>query len=126
MMHIIMFSSVCLFVSSVPGEDHIYTADSPAPLIMAIGFILSNIASSSIYTANLTLLTKSIATCTTSRGVLLGAEAFCNSCGVLLIDGLGGHIYDINKRNPFFIIITSEGLTILLCIGLALAKQLRI
>ena len=121
-----MIGSVGLFISSVPKEDHIYTADSPAPLTMAIGFILSNISATGVGTVNSTLLGKSISRATMSRGVLLAASAFCGSCGVLLIDGLGGHIYEHDKRNPFFIVLTSESITIILCIGLALARQLNV
>jgi len=126
LIHIIMIASLGLFVFSVPEENHIYTVDSPAPLSMGIGFIMSIISASSVGTVNSTLLGKAISSATLSRGVLLGASAFCGSCGVLMIDALGGHIYETDKRSPFFIVLTSEGLTILLIIGLALSRQLRI
>ena len=69
-----------------------------------------------------TLLSKSIASCVLARGVLLAAAGFSVSCGVLLIDGLGGQIYKSDKRNPFFIVLASEIIAIMLLVGLALAK----
>ena len=90
--------------------------------MMSISFIVANIFAGSIGTINSTLLGKSIASATLSRGVLLGAAAVCGSIGVLLIDGVGGHVYDLDKRNPFWMVISSEGLVIILTIGLALAK----
>ena len=126
MMHVIMILAVGLFVASLPSEDHVYSADSPAPISLALGFVLCNITSNSMYTINATLLAKSVSSATVSRGVLLYIGAFFSSCGILLIDGVGGHIYDLDKRNPFYIVISSEGLTIVLCIVLAIAKQLSV
>ena len=125
-MHGLILTGLIIFVSSVPEADHIYTPESPAPLILNIGFIICQMSAATIFTVNLTLLSKSIASCVMARGVLLAAQAISTSCGTLLIDGLGGQIYDIDKRNPFFIVMTSESLVILMIIVLALSKQLRI
>ena len=125
-MHILMITSMILWYISVPNEDHIYTADEPAPILMPIGFILSNIFASANYTTNLTILAKAVAETTTVRGILFGAGCFANSLGVLLMDGLGGYTYDIDKSDPFIIVLTSESFCIVLTIGLALMGQLHI
>ena len=67
-------------------------------------------------------MTKSIAECTLSRGIFLGVQAFFSSCGVLLIDGLGGHIYDIDKRDPYFLCIACECFVILITVLLAVCR----
>jgi len=56
----------------------------------------------------------------------MGAMAISASFGSLLIDGLGGQLYDSDKRNPFYIVITSEGIAVVLIVALALAKKLHI
>ena len=89
---------------------------------MAVGFIISNVFSTAIFTANQALLVKSIVDCTHSRGLFLGVQAFSSSCGVLLIDGLGGHIYDFDKRNPYYICMGSTSLVIFVCIVLSLCR----
>ena len=91
---------------------------------MTVSFITNYLATSTINTLNIALMSKSITTCSLSRGVFLGAQAFSMSSGVLLIDGLGGHTYDYDKRSPYFIVIGTEGLVILLTISLALCRQL--
>lgn len=78
--------------------------------------------SSTVSTVNTVLLIKSVDSCLLARGVLITANGFANSCGVLLIDGLGGEIYKSDKRNPFFIVLTSEGILLVLIIGLAMLK----
>ena len=39
-----------------------------------------------------------------------------------MIDGLGGQLYGSDKRNPFFMVLTGEGIAILIIIVLAIAK----
>ena len=119
-------TSLVIFVISVPKQDHIYTKDDPMPLTMTITFILNFILTATSATINITLLTKSLTTCALSRGVFMGAAAFCMSCGILLINGLGGNIYDLDKRSPFFIVIGSESLLVLIAAALAMRGQLKL
>lgn len=75
---------------------------------------------------NTALMVKSIASCSLSRGVFLGAQAFCSSIGVFLIDGLGGHIYESDKRNPYYIVISIECFLIVVMVVLAILRQLNV
>lgn len=74
----------------VPDEDHIYTKESPEKTLMAIGYILVNVACGCVFTLNMALLNKSISSVTLSRGLFLGASALSSSIGILFIDGIGG------------------------------------
>lgn len=38
------------------------------------------------------------------------------------MDGLGGQIYRSDTKNPFYIVLTSEGIMIVMIIALALAR----
>lgn len=121
-----MLASLVVFMISMPSETRIYTADNPQPVGMTIGFILSMISASAVYLVQGALLGKSLANCKVSRGVLLGSIAFVTSCGVLLIDALGGQLYDIDWHYPIIIAISSESLVILTITVLAIAGELRI
>jgi len=121
-----MLGSLLLFAFSVPLDDHIYTASSPQPIGMTIGFIASIISATAAYQIQSTLLSKSLANCTMSRGLILGATAFVTSIGVLIISYGGGHLYGTEKRSPAFISIAGESLTVILIIVLACAKELSI
>lgn len=96
------------------------------PLTMTITFILNFILTATNATINFVMLIKSLTTCSLSRGVFMGAAAFCMSCGILLINGLGGHIYDLDKRSPFFIVIGSESLVLLIAAALAICGHLKL
>ena len=124
--HLLMVASISLFVRAIPEGTHIYTKDEPSPILLDIGFFLCHTVTSFMYPVNQALITKAISNCMLSRGVLLGAQGMAMSFGVLLIDGLGGEIYKNDKRNPFFIVLSTESFAILLIIVLALFKQLRI
>ena len=71
-------------------------------------------------------MNKSIASVTESRGVFLGATGFFASLAIVIVDGIGGRIYEYDKRNPFFICLGLEGFVILLTIVLALLRQLHV
>lgn len=126
MAHIVTLICIVIFVLSVPAEDHTYTKDSELPVAMPIAYVFTYVLASSTTALNYALISKSITTCTLSRGVFLGATAFCSSCGIILMDGLGGHIYDLDKRNPYYICISAECLVILVTVGLALCRQLNV
>ena len=125
-MHTSLTIGIVLFLSGIPEENHIYTADSPAPATLDIGFILSQMSAGSIFCLNLALVTKAISSCSSARGVLLGAQGFIIASGVLVINGLGGQLYDINKRDPFIIVLTSELILLALIAVLRLTNQLHI
>ena len=125
-MHSIFLTTIVVFATNIPEEDHIYTKESPAPLVLPISFTMAQTTVGSIFTLNLALQSKAIANCTTARGVLMGAQGFVMSLGTIVIDGLGGPLYDSCKRNPFFIVISGEALVLLVIFGLRLAKELHI
>ena len=120
--HLASLASLVAFVLSVPSADHIYSEESPQSISMPISFVLSYDMTASTVALNAALMSKSIASCSLSRGVFLGAQALCSSCGILLIDGLGGHIYDYDKRNPYYICISAECLVILVIVALAVCR----
>ena len=72
------------------------------------------------------MMTKLIEEATLSRGLFLGVGAFAQSVGTLVIEGVGGHIYEIDKRYPYLVVISSEGLVILAIMLLAICRQLNI
>ena len=125
-MHTLMLTGTVIFVLNVPSEDHIYTSEDHMPVILPIFFIVNDMLASSTVSLNTALMTKSIATCTESRGILLSAQAVCASCAILLIDGVGGHLYEIDKRYPYYIGIGSESIVILVTIALAFCRQLHV
>ena len=88
--HILLILSVTLFVSYVPQGKHIYTSDSPAPIGLALGYCFTSITTGAVSMINTVLFQKAISTCIKARGLLSGTLGFSVSCGVLLIDGLGG------------------------------------
>ena len=125
-MHTSLIGSAAIFISGVPTGEKIYTKDNPAPLNMDIGFTLCMMLGSSLFTLNLTLLAKSISSCVQARGILMCMLGFCTSLGTITADSLGGQLYDIDKRNPFFVMIVTECIVVLAIILLAVTKQLRI
>ena len=93
---------------------------------MTAGFIGMNIMSTIIMGVDQALISKSIEKCKESRGVILGTYAFCTSCGVLFIDGVGGHVYKNDVRDPFYLCMGMVTILLLLTIILACFRQLRI
>lgn len=93
---------------------------------MTAGFIGMNIMSTVIMSCNQALISKSIEQCKASRGVILGTYAFCTSCSVLFIDGVGGHIYKDDVRDPFYLCLGAEIIVLLLTSTLACFRQLKI
>ena len=57
-----------------------------------------------------------------SKGIFMGVIAFCGSSGVLIADGVGGHIYDANKRNPYVMSLSIEIFILALIVVLACFK----
>lgn len=124
--HCFMLASLIIFINYVPGDKHIYNSTEHAPHGLVTGFILMNITSSGIFTLNQTLMAKSVEKCNLSRGVFMGAQAMCSGLGILLIDGVGGNLYDSDPRNPFYMCIGSESVLIAITAVLALADQLHV
>ena len=93
---------------------------------MTAGFIGMNIMSTTLMTTSQALVAKSIDKCKESRGVFLGTMAFCTSIGVLFIDGVGGHIFKNDVRDPFYLCLGMEAIVLLLTGTLACFKQLNI
>ena len=93
---------------------------------MTVGFILTYVMSSSLFGLNQAMLGKSIEHCVQSRGVFLGVGAFCSSCSVILIDLLGGRLYETDKRNPFYICLSAELCILIMIIVLACIQKLHI
>ena len=89
---------------------------------MTAGFIGMNIMSTTLMTTSQALVAKSIDNCKESRGVFLGTMAFCTSLGVLFIDGVGGHIYKHDVRDPFYLCLGMEAVVLLLTGTLACFK----
>ena len=89
---------------------------------MTAGFIGINVTCIITSGFNMSLSAKSIQKFTESRGTLTLAVAFFSSAGVLLIDGIGGHIFKNDKRNPFWMCLGAEGFLIVLIICLACFK----
>ena len=58
--------------------------------------------------------------------MFLGAGSLITSCAVLLLDGVGGHIYAVDKHDTFYIPIASESLVIVLMVILASCRQLHL
>ena len=83
--HLFIFGSLVLFAYYIPNKEGIYTEQNPNPTGMSVGFILLNISSSGIFPLNQALISKCVESCTHSRGVFIGATAFCSSLGVLII-----------------------------------------
>ena len=112
----------------IPAEDHIYTADNPAPIALPAAFIVTKVSESLAFTLNWCLLTKSIVNVKFSRGVFLCASAMASSAGILFIDAIGGHVYEdgVGKRNPLFVVAGTESLLILTMIVLALMRDLHV
>ena len=117
--HFFMIAFLATFVISLPDEDHVYTKENPAPLVLPIMFVLCNCTCTMLASLDGILLSKSISACVLSRGILLGTQASFCSLGEVLIDGLGGHIYDLDKRNPYFITLSVECLVITVIIAFA-------
>ena len=122
MWHLGILGSVILFLMNIPEEDHIYTADSPEPIGLTVGFILMGLLGGTVVTINLSMLTKSIASVKLSRGIFLSTAGVFSSMGIILIDQLGGHLYDNDKRNPWLVCIGTESLLLSLIIVLAIFR----
>ena len=126
LMHVIMLTFLILFVWQVPAEDHILSKGDPEPWLMSVSWVMLVISGTTTFTVNKTIMAKAIANCAESRGVFLGVQQLFSSAGVLLIQGVGGHIYDSDKRNPFYMCIAGECIMILVIVSLAVCKQLRV
>ena len=120
--HILLLFGLVSFYIVLPEEDHIYTKDSPAPLKIPIIWIIVNYFEAAAFTLSSVLLGKSLQGATLSRGVFLGANSFIASCGSLLINGVGGHVYEQDKRNPYIVAMSGESLVILVMIVLAIFR----
>lgn len=126
MTHILLLIGQVSFYLVIPVEDHVYTKDSPAPLKMPIIWIIVYYIGAAAMALSTAFMNKSIQGATLSRGVFLGANSFITSCGTLLIDGVGGHVYDRDKRNPYVIAMSGESLVILVMIVLAIFRQMKV
>ena len=124
--HFFVLAGSFAFMQSVPTEDHIYTRDNPAPVSMAIFWIINYNLFQSAYVLEHTMFDKSIVASTLSRGTFLGASAIIGSLASLLIDACGGHIYSVNKVYPFYLPMGTEVVVILLMLGLGCSRQLNI
>ena len=122
----LLLGSLTLFVLNTPLQDHIYSVDNHQSSWMTFGFIGTCTISPCLFLVNQSLLTKSIAECTFSRGVFLSASAMIGSIGIFIIDGVGGNMYDSNKRNPFFLCIGMVIFLLLVTFLLACFRQLRV
>ena len=89
---------------------------------MTIGFIGTLMINPCAFASNTTLLAKSIVDCTFSRGVFLSAAATMGSIGIGLIDLVGGHMYDLDKRSPLFFAMGIDVIVVMVIILLALCK----
>ena len=72
------------------------------------------------------LYSKAIEGVTLSRGFLLGIYMFTGSVGVLIIDGVGGRLYAIGKRDPFLMCLGCLCLASIYIVCLAMCRQLHI
>jgi len=93
---------------------------------MTIGFIGQNIFAPTLLGFTKALAMKASVKFLNCRGAIMGAVALCGSCGVLLINGLGGQIFDSNMRNPFYLALAGEILVVLVIVIFAFAQQLHI
>jgi len=93
---------------------------------MTSGFILTYVMSSSLFSLNQAMFGKSLEHCVQSRGVFLGVGAFCSSLGAILINLLGGRLYETDKRDPFYICLGAEICILILIMVLACLKKLKI
>ena len=71
---------------------------------------------------NYTLLSRALKESEKSRGLSIGAYSLCGSCGVILIDKLGGYLFKFDSSYPFDLSIASYSLFTILIIALALCK----
>lgn len=51
--------------------------------------------------------------------------AFCSTTGLLIVDIVGGRLYDTNKLYPFYICIASEAVYLFVTCSFALGGKLR-
>ena len=93
---------------------------------MTIGFIGINICGTGAFSPNMSLISKSIEKCTLSRALIIGVVTSFSYMGLILLDAIGGHMYDRDKRNPFYLILGFEAGFILLTCILACFRQLHI
>ena len=121
-----LIGSLTLFVkATVPGEG-IYTSEDPHPTSMTVSFILVNILSG-LFMGMISILTcKAIENATNSRGIIVGAVNMAGYSGTILIDSLGGELYDTDQRNPFFMCLIASCFVAALVIVLAACGELRI
>ena len=89
---------------------------------MTAGFICMNVLGTVTIGMTMSLSTKSIQKFAESRGTLTLAVACFVSVGSVIIDGVGGHIYENGKRKPFLLCLGTETFVVLLIIGLACFK----
>ena len=62
-----------------------------------------------------------------SRATLFGAFSMIGSIGILFINKLGGYLYtNVDKKWPFYIILISYSITIVLVIILKLLNKLKV
>ena len=123
--HICLITFLVLFICYTPTQDDIYSKTNHHRLGMTIGFIGISALSTSSIIVNNSLVYKCSAKCTLSRGFFLGVNAFCGSTGVLVINGVGGHIEVSDKRNPFIFCLGGECFSLLLISILACCKKLK-
>lgn len=124
-MHVLLLTSLLLFVFCAVTDDAVYSVGTHEPASMMIGFVAVCISTGLIFGLNQALLGKSIQKFQLSRGVFLGVAAFFSSLGNLLIDIVGGRLYNGNKLSPFYICITAEAIYLFLTISFALGGRLR-
>lgn len=126
LLHVIMLVFLVLFTWKIPVEDHVLTTNNPEPFLVTFSFAMLIISATTTFTVNKTIMAKSIASCAESRGVFLGVQQLFSSLGVIMIQEIGGHIYNMDKRNPFYLCIAGEGFVILVILALGVCKQLNI
>ena len=118
--HAITVIDMALFIYLIPTGERVYTAADPQPIELTITFVSMGVLMGVVVLINVTMVYKSLIKCTLTKGIFMGVIAFCGSTGVLIADGVGGHIYEANKRNPFLMslcieIFVSSVLFILAC-----------
>ena len=120
--HALTIIDIALFIYFIPSGERVYTVANPHPIQLTITFVGMGVLMGVVVLTNVTMVYKSLIKCTLSKGIFMGVIAFCGSTGVLIADGVGGHIYGANKRNPFLMSLGIELLCITLLLVLACCR----
>ena len=90
------------------------------------GFIILLIFTLNQFQLNYSLLSKGLKDSFNSIGLSVGAYSLFGSVGVILIDKLGGDLFEDDNLIPFFIAMGAYAFHSIIIICLALCRQLKI